>query len=239
MADSDRLFLEVRHPENRIVSFSCVDLRSERWLLEDKSFDEPWWTSLAAASGNILLLTVYTGTDNPDKKSLVAFDVEKKEIIWWQHAFSPDVTTRHFVTGKDSRRPGHEVVLDIFTGKPVQPADFHLEDSQNFTVIRPFQYQDGTSHFATVRDFLQSRMGISTFRHIEYLETDSLIITSVFIQENELANYLMVFDTDGDLLLHEKLGENLKGIALDTFFIFSDHLVFIKEKNEFRGYKIL
>ena len=62
---------------------------------------------------------------------------------------------------------------------------------------------------------------------------------SVFLKDQELANYLYAFDAGGKLLLEEKLGENLKGVGLDTFFIFSRDLIFVKNKNELKSYKIL
>jgi hypothetical protein len=114
-----------------------------------------------------------------------------------------------------------------------------LEDSQNFPVIRPFQYEEGTGHFDTVRDFLQARLGITPVATIDYLEFQRLIMVSVFVQENNLANYLYVLDSGGEVLLNEKLGENLTGVGLDTFFMYSDHLIFVKNKSELITYKIL
>lgn len=239
LADRDRLYVEARDSDHKTASFSCLDVPSSRWLLEDKVFEEPWWVSLGAASGDIVLLTVYTGTDNPDKKSVIAFNVVNGAIIWWRNGFSLAGVVHQVVQGNDARSPEREITLDLFTGNPVQPADSHLADSQNFAVIRPFQYEEGTAHFNTVRDFLHSRVGIVPVQRIEYLENDELIVISVFVRENELANYLIVFDSDGNFLLREKLGDNLKGIALDTFFVFSGHLIFIKDKKELRAYKIL
>src|SRR5690606_34755477 len=76
--NSHRLFLEVRNPDKRTVSFSALNLRNNQWLWKDIIFDEPWWVSLRAAEGDMLLLTVYTDAANPDKKSLVAYDVVKE-----------------------------------------------------------------------------------------------------------------------------------------------------------------
>jgi len=139
----------------------------------------------------------------------------------------------------DSKFPGKEIVLDLFTGKELPDVDFDLADSQNFPVIRPFQYEEGTAHFDTVKDFLNTRLEILPVATIEYLEFEELIIMSVFINEQGLANYLYGLNAGGEVLITEKLGENLKGVALDTFFVFSGHLIFVKNKNELTSYKIL
>lgn len=201
--------------------------------------EEPWWVSLAAVGGDILLFTMYTDTNNPDKKSLLAYDVSENKISWWYNGFAISGSNALYVKGIDAKFPSKEIILDLFTGRAVQESDFHLEDSQNFPVIRPFQYEEGTGHFDTVKDFLQTRLGIVPVATIDYLEIQRLIVVSVFVRENNLANYLYVLDSGGKVLFNEKLGENLKGVGLDTFFIYSDHLIFVKNKSELITYKIL
>lgn len=235
----ERLFLEVRDPDRKTVSFSALNLRNNQWLWKDVTFEEPWWISMRAVEDDIMLLTVYADTGNPDKKSLVAYDVTSQRLVWWQNGFSVTSVNSMYVTGADARFPEKASYLDLFTGKLLTQIDFHLEDSQNFPVIRPFQYKEGTEHFSTVKDFLHARWGISPVATIEYLEFESLIIMSVFLNEEGLANYLYVLNADGELLRKEKLGKDLKGVGLDTFYIFSGHLIFVKDKNELTSFKII
>lgn len=241
LADEDnrRLFVEVRDVQQKRVSFSALNLQNNEWLWKDVSLEEPWWITLAGVAGDILLLTLYTDAANPEKKSLLAYDVLKNEIAWWYNGFSLSAAGRRHVRGVDSKFPSREIVLDPFTGKQLQDVDFDLGVSQNFPVIRPFQYEERSGHFITVKNFLETRLGIQPLFSIEYLEWGSLIATSVYVKEEELANYLYVFDPEGELILTEKLGENLKGVGLDTFFIFSDHLFFVKNKRELVSYRIV
>lgn len=233
-----RLFLEVRSVSEKKVSFSALNLQNNEWLWRDVSLEEPWWVGLAAVAGDRLLFTLYTDANNPDKKSLLAYDVLNMEIAWWFNGFSLSAASQRYIKGVDSRFPGRQIVLDAFDGKPVPGVDFDLAVSQNFPVIRPFQYEEGSPYFGTVKDFLQ-RFGVLPVITLEYLETGSLIAVSFFLKEPGLANYLYVFDTGGEVRLKEKLGENLKGVGLDTFFIFSDHLIFVKNKQELISYRIV
>lgn len=236
---NERLFLEVRDPQQKTVSFSALNLRNNQWLWKEVRLEEPWWISLRAAEGDILFFTLYTDVQNPDKKSLIAYDVIGEKVTWWRNGFSVASVNGLGVRGVDSKFPGKEIVLDLFTGKELPDVDFDLADSQNFPVIRPFQYEEGTAHFDTVKDFLNTRLEILPVATIEYLEFEELIIMSVFINEQGLANYLYGLNAGGEVLITEKLGENLKGVALDTFFVFSGHLIFVKNKNELTSYKIL
>ncbi len=236
---NERLFVEVRDSRKKTVSFSALNLRNNTWLWKDVGFEEPWWISMRAVEEDVLLLTVYSDAANPDKKSVIAYDVEKQRMIWWRNNFSVTNVTCAYVFGVDGKFPEKESVLDLFTGELTLQSDFHLGDSQNFPVFRPFQYKEGTTHFDTVKHFLSVRRGIVPVGTIEYLEFGSLIIMSFFSMEDGLANYLYVLDTSGEFLAEEKLGEGLQGVGLDTFYVFSGHLIFVRNKNELTSFKII
>lgn len=234
-----RLYVEVRNPAKKQVTFAALNAARGEWLWQDLRFEEPWWISLAAIAGDAVLFTLYTDTNNPDQKSLIAYHAIEKRIAWWYNGFSLSAANRQYVSGVDLKFPSKQILLDAFTGKPVKHSDFDLADSQNFPVIRPFQYEAGSGHFETVSKFLHTRVRILPVITIEYLEFGHLIIVSVFVKHQDLANYLYVFNAGGELVLEEALGENLKGVGLDTFFIFSGQLMFVRNKNELKSYTIL
>ena len=74
---------------------------------------------------------------------------------------------------------------------------------------------------------------------IEYLEYNSMVFISCYIDRDGLANFLFVLRSDGTVLLEEKLDDQLKGIGLDTFFIFSGYLIFVKNKTRLVSYKVV
>ena len=104
-------------------------------------------------------------------------------------------------------------------------------------VVRPQQYLADNEYFATVKRFLERKFNLLPVTALEYLEHDSIIFVSFYIQEDELANYLLIMSSDGQVLLQEKLDEHLKGIGLDTFFVFSGCVFFVKNKAELVSYQ--
>jgi peptidoglycan/LPS O-acetylase OafA/YrhL len=50
---------------------------------------------------------------------------------------------------------------------------------------------------------------------------------------------LLVVDESGNMLLQEKLDEQLKGLGVDTFFVLSGCLFFVRNKRHLLSYKIL
>lgn len=241
LADPARgiLFLEIRNAGERTVSFAALRLTDHFWLFKDLSFDEPWWISLTAVEQDILLFTTYDDTSNPDKKSIIAYDMARQKIVWWRSGFTFSAVRPGQVIGLDKKFLWKEVVLDIVRGEEVQEVAPDLETKQNFHVIRPFQYQAGSEAFETVRNFLMTTCQLTSPVAIEYREFEPYIIISVFVQEEELANFLYVFTTSGQKVLNERLGEQLSGIGVDTFFILNGCLIFVKNKNELVSYKLV
>jgi hypothetical protein len=233
-----RIFVETRNADEKRVCFSAYSFNDNLWLWSDIAFEEPWWISLGYVQDEILLLTVYNDTNNPDNKSLVAVDAGTGKILWWRNNFVVAYVTTNGVMGSDTKFGSSLVALALKTGEILPAMLIQSPSVQNFNVIRPLQYLDGSDHFLTVRAFVERKCNVTPVSVIEYCEHSSWIMVSVFIQEKELANYLIVFDSDGQIVLKEQLGENLKGIAYDTFFLFEGFIIFVKNKRELVSYKI-
>lgn len=234
---SSLLLLEVRNADARRTSFSAFDFKTNRMILENISFDEPWWINLAAAVGDLALFTIYTETNNPDQKSLLAYQVTTKRILWWQNDFSLVSVAEGSVTGYSHKFGLKELTLSIGSGKVISaPIGQPL---QNLNVIRPFHFKAEDTGFVTVRSYLTTVMKLDPVLGMDYLEADSFIFISCYVQEAGLANYLIVMTAEGDVVLNEKAGENLKGIGIDTFFLLQGSLFFVKNRSELVRYKVL
>lgn len=230
------LFLELRDENSRLASFSALDLPRQELLWNDLTFEEKWWISLADASGSILFFTVFTNTHNPDRKSLIAYDFETRKIAWWRNNFALSCVTPAGVYGMDLGME-KSLVISLATGQndnhqPVLPV------ARNFPVFKPLQYYPDSAHFETVSTVLALKCGMTAVSLIEYLEYQSLILVSFYVQDTGLANFLIVFNAGGELLLKEKIGDHLKGLGIDTFFVFSGYLFFVRNKSELVSYKI-
>jgi len=235
------LLLEIRDETNRQVSFSALDYPRKTFLWKDFQLDESWWTGLLAAYKSVFLVQNYTSQENPDVTALIAMDIHSCNILWEQQNFSFSNLSNGNVLGMLGREDPKLVGLDLFTGRMIE-GDVELELGANeiSEPIRPFQYQEGTSYYDTVYNFLTSSCSIKPEGTVEYQEYDGLILISYYIrEENGLANYLLVLNDTGDVLLQEKIDEQLKGLGVDTFFILSGCLFFVRNKRELLSYLIL
>lgn len=235
--DGKIIVFEVRNTETKIVKFSALDLDTHEFLWREKMLDEPWWINLTTVTRDVVLFTLYTDTNNPDKKAALAYQLANGELMWWNNDFSISTVAADIVIGYAEKYGKREMALDIRTGKETVPGDILPKRVE--IVQRPQQYPADHEYFHTVKTFFNRKFNLSPITALEYLEYDSLIFISCYLQENELANYLFIISADGNLLLKERLGEHLKGIGLDTFFVLSGCVFFVKNKGELVSYKIL
>jgi hypothetical protein len=232
------LFIEVRNEPQKQVSFSGIDLDSKTWLFQNITFDEPWWISLGEVSENVILFKLYTDTSNPDKKSVIAYDFIDKKIIWWRNNYAISGVNEDVVLGSEAALGMKFLALSLRDGQPLENAIIS-QPRENFLVRKPLQYFQETGHFETVKSFIQSQFGMLPVSVIEYLEMDPLVCISFYVGEQELANYLIVLKNTGEVILNERIGEQLKGIGIDTFFLLSGYLIFAKNKRELVCYKMV
>ena len=231
------LLLEVRNSEKKQAAFSALDFNTGKFLWRDVIFDEPWWINLGATANSIVLFTLYLETNNPDKKGVFAYHLFDRKIVWWNNDFSLISVSNRQVKGVASKYGTRTISLDLETGKEVS----NLEEGSKSTaeIIRPHQYLADNEYFSIVKTFLNRKFNLMPVIALEYLEHDSIIFISFYTQEDELANYLLILSASGEVLMNEKLDEHLKGIGLDTFFVFSGCVFFVKNKVELVSYKIV
>jgi hypothetical protein len=234
--EGNMLVLEVRDAEKKSVSFSALNYETAEFLWRDKNLEERWWVNASAVVDGVILFTAYLDTNNPDKKAILAYSVNDLKLKWWNNDFSISHIRGNTVAGFASRMGLKELHLDIATGK--EKAKDESEGDRKVTGLqKPAQYSEEMDHFQTVRTFLAERLNLIAVSALEYLETEKGIIISCYLQENGLANYLLVLSTDGKVQLKEKLEGNVKGIGVDTFFVLDGSLFFVRNKVELISYK--
>jgi len=236
LPEKDIILLEVRNHERKQVSFSAWQYASDLFLWQDVTLDELWWVNLSAAAGDVVLFTIYLDTSNPDKKGLLAYSLYDTKLLWWHNDFSILSVNDLYVNGISTKTGTKEIVLDVLTGKELAGALPELQEKKTANFFKPSLYAEDTAYFSTVKTFLESGLNLLPVTALEYLEHDGRIFISYYVQENGLANYLLVLSLAGEVLLHEKLDESLKGIGQDTFFILAGCVIFVKNKCELISY---
>lgn len=247
--DGSALSLEIRNQETLEATFSILDPVRKKLLLTDLAFEDSWWTNIFSFIGEYLVFYTYSDTQNPEEKNFFVVKWTTEEIIWYSDSFMVVDTALGKLYGYDKKDDDKILKeVDFFTNKIKVIGDKKIQnreqgkellypDSQK--LLYPFAYTEGSNYFAVVLNYVAQQMNVHPVKSCEYLEVGQFIIISYYIYEHKnLVNYLMVVNKTGDLLYHEKICDNLPGVATDTFFVLDHVLIFIKDKSQVVCYEL-
>jgi Domain of unknown function (DUF4905) len=164
----------------------------------------------------------------PEKWWLNLAGVTQEHVVLkvFENTENPDKTYLLFLSLEDGNVVDHTVQQNDWT---------HTNDS-----VQPFQYLDGEPDFETVKNFLTSKRQTTPRLGAEYLEHADRIIISYYTGDPAaFVNRLVIFNSLGECLYQEEIGTNLKGIGINTFFIVSNYLFFVKNKTELVTFRIV
>jgi hypothetical protein len=139
---------------------------------------------------------------------------------------NPDNTSLRFITVKEGR---------VVTDPPDEKHPAHTNDAEY-----PFQYLAGEPDFDTVKKFLTVKFDVTPVLGVEYLEYADRVFISYYVgNPAAYTNKLAIVTPQGNCLYEEEIGTNLRGIGINTFFISSGYLFFVKNKTELVTFRIV
>lgn len=221
------------------VAFSLLDYTKNEFVWKDISLPESWWLSLAAANKNTVLLNRFKNKGgNPDHKSLIALDAATATIRWETEELSFYDWNESEIFGYRTKDELVPVKVNLLTGQVAEEPWQPKTERSLVQNPKPVFYAEGTPHFETVKKFVAQTDYVIT-KGVEYLEFNDWIMVSMYVEESaKLANYLLVFNKTGALVLTVKLGEKLAGLGADTFFILSGCLFLVQNKTDLVAYRL-
>lgn len=208
----------------------------------------PLWNIVPVPGKSLLVLE--ERHDVSRKVTFSAWDYEQRKFAWHNKpAAEPWWVNLSFVT------PSHVWVkefesttnpdktkwhaLSIDTGEQVEIAEPETILHTN-TLFHPFQFLAGEPDFETIKGFLKEKLGREALLGAEYREEYEHIFISYYHgAPAAFLNHLACFSKAGEMVWEEEIGMNLKGIGVNTFFLVSGNLFFVKNKTELVTYRIV
>jgi Domain of unknown function (DUF4905) len=183
--------------------------------------------------------------------SFSAFDFENQRFLWrdvvlpekwWLNLAGvthDQVVLKVFESTENPDKTSF-LFLSIQDGKVIDPKGKQNNVSYTNDTVQPFQYLDGEADFETVKNFLKAKLESTPKLGVEYREYANHIIISYYTGDPAaFANQLAIFNLQGECLYKEEIGTNLKGIGINTFFIASGYLFFVKNRTELVTFRIV
>lgn len=208
----------------------------------------PLWNMLPVPGKSLLVWE--ERNDVSRKVTFSAWDYEQRKFAWQNKKLAEAwwvnlsfVTPAHAWikefenTENPDKTKWH--ALSIASGEREDIAEPETVSHTN-ELIHPFQFLAGEADFEMIKRFLQDKLGIAPLLAIEYREEYEHIFISYYHgQPAAFLNHLACFSKAGELVWEEEIGMNLKGIGVNTFFLGSGNLFFVKNRTELVTYRIV
>ena len=231
---SDYCVLEIRDETTRQVSFSCINLLTGNVLWENLRPEKSWWLSLVGIFDEFLFVHKYSSNQKPEPEGLLVLAIESGEIVmkldnWIFFNYKENILTIYQL---QNNQP---IYKDIILEKMVEN---NIDSSNILDINAVTHYPETSPYFPTIFKFLYRLLKIDAVKAVDYLEINNKIIISYYIySDKSFQNYLLVTNRTHEILLNDLIVES-EGIGIDTFTVKSDILLYVKNQNQFVGYRL-
>ncbi len=247
ITDTDKLFVETRDTEKMKAYFHSYELFSGKKLFSGHKMDEAFWLGIEAIKDDIVFFHRFAKPDMPGHRGIFAFDINTQKVLWEDDSYS-------FLFLKDDLiYVYHELfegrsfyTLDIKSGEVVEELGNNAdqinilrdeaESSVDFSnYIFPEKYF-GTSGDEKVDSIISDEIkNIDMVGEVEFVNSNGLLLLN-FHQKGtnrDLINKFRAFDlSNGKEILSDVLNKSANAFAPDSFFVYKNLLLLIKEKKE-------
>jgi hypothetical protein len=257
LAEHGRLVAECRDPENKVVSFFCLNMTSGKELWRDLRLDEPWWVGIEAVQKNVVLLHAFAKPDMPEHKGIRAFDLASGVQLWrnddaayWFGFGDRVIAYRDFF----ERRVGYEI--DLQSGRLLKTHEGSLEElhalrrqaaeHQNLPDVMLPEIFPEDSEPALAALIGKETKGKEISGRIEYVcHQDALLFNFHFPMRVHIGespsfenNFVVYRLKDKKRVFAEVIGQNLAGYVPDSFFVKHPYAFFIKDRKTLTAVRI-
>lgn len=218
--------------------YHIVDLRTFKLNAENISVKNSKTLVLKSVTDTHLILNEYHNGKNPDHATAIAYDYKTKKIEWEKQNFRILEVNGELIKAPHKHFENRFSYWNVKTGQIIEESK-EKKIQTNKTESFPLLYPENSEHFGSFSKFISEKTGQNPTICCEYLEVEKIMILSYYYLKNKtLTNVLLIANSKGDILVTINLGENLKGIGKDTFFVIENKLIFISNKNTLNIYEV-
>lgn len=215
---------ETRYPD-KTLSFSAYDFINEKFLVVDRKLIDESLISLSFTSKGLIFFQVQESENLPTFKGIISFNLYTQKIQWENYSIALQ----------------QQVPEGILTFNPrIFPRNFELLNQENGQFICKINSKDFSTLGVMHRDILLPEVIHQEFENspINLLNHKGLTIKSQLeTHEDILKNSISIMEGH-QLIFKDYLNSNIQKPAFDTFFVWQDRLVYIKNKSEIVTYLV-
>lgn len=249
-----KLAIEEREIKTKEVYFSCVDIESGKKVFNELQLEEKHWIGIESICNDIIYFHTYGKPNMPAHKSIIAFDILSKAILWrnnnyvfafiyeekvycYQQRFENRIFfALDYLTGNIVDDFGNDV--SVFNQlKEKVDEDFWL---QNYLFPENFNRNDlvADDHQKYIQKVLDENV---VKGEVSFIKIKDLLLFNYheISKTNTYNNIFTAVDlSKNKILLQETLDKNLVNLMPESFFVKDNFLFLIADKTKLFVYQI-
>jgi len=247
ITDNDKLLIETRETDTELreVFFNLIDIHSGRKIFSDVQFEEKSWIGVETIYKDVLFLHSFAQPDMPGHKKIFAYDLNEQKLLWQNEEFVFQLVHNDKCYAAFPSMTGIKYVgLDYRTGEPGEEIlsgnEMNLiaeESKKDYSLYKfPETYHPLYDINNEIKSIVEERTrNYEVVGNVEYIDfPDALMMNFHFKKANgKLKNLFLTIDKKKNkVILKETLNEEANAYAPDSFFVYKNLLLLLKNRNE-------
>lgn len=253
LTDTDKLLIETRDTEKMEAYFHCFHLTNGKTIFTNQQMNEKYWLGIEAIHNDVILFHKFAKPDMPGHKGIFAFDINTQKVFWENENYSYlFILEGKIYSYKEIFEGRMFFTLNIQTGELIEdlgdnPPNINdlkdIADAEfDYTDYKFPEFHYGTSSNSIIDDMINSETEkLSLVGNIEFVQYGDFLLCNYHSNSNNkgLTNTFVVFNLKNrKRIFKEILNINLNAFAPDSFFVYNNLLVLMKEKTRVVVYEL-
>ncbi len=252
ISELEQVVIEERDINKKEVFFSCIELESGKLVWKNKIFEnEKFWIGIEGTKSKYLFLHMFEKPDMPAHKKILTVDLTSGDLAWKNDDLTFYGFDDDFVYAFNKKLDSREFFkLKIADGEMV--ASLGNEEEAKVILDNLPEYDYSKYKFANMvgenpdfqlqREIIQKVIGENKFLSLcEFIETDKYLVFNYYdkVAQWSLVNRLVVFAKSEEIpSMIETVNSSTPAPVPDSFFLYKNFLIFIKDKKELNVYSL-
>lgn len=223
--DAQQIIAWENRSENKQVSFYAYDFKNNKQLLANYIFEEKWLLALSKVFNGILYLNGFESEFSPINKGIIAYHLADKKILWQNFSVSiQEFTSEGIVVFNPKSFPKKFQLLDLESGKSIRNLDYEM-----LKLIPNIQNNLFLPNFFN---------GVTNWEDYYLLIINGLEIKSFYEKTKDAYNHCLEIKKGREIIFSKILDLNIQKMSFDSFFVWQQKLIYIKNKSEIVSYLV-
>ncbi len=254
ISPENRLIIESRDISSKEVYFSCIDLNTGDPIWKEIQLEEKFWIGIEAVYKNFIIFHKFAKPDMPGHRGVIVFDIISKQVIWENPGLLFLFAYEDKIYCYKSKFEGKNYfLLDLYSGNQIEDlgrdqakiehaAGLAKEEENTGRYLFPERYFPNIKLNSNVKILIDSEFINSNITgNLEFLIYKDLLMLNYHTSNSGTLydNNFLIYDIPGAKVIHkESIDKKIEKLMPESFFIYNDLLILLKNKIEVEIWKL-